>query len=489
MAIQVSIYSVTGQSPYDVYVCQSDGSNCFYMTTVSSFPYTFNIPAPYNTSSSYLLKLIDDNGCVISGVQEVTSCNTETQTPTPTITTTPTVTPTSTQTPTVTPTVTNTPTVTTTTTSTQTPGASPSQTQTVTPTNSQTPTITPTTTETPTPTVTNTPTNTETPTPTVTNTQTSTPTPTNTETPTPTVTNTQTSTPTPTNTETPTNTPTPTVTNTETPTNTPTPTVTNTQTSTPTPTNTETPTTTPTPTVTETPTTTPTPTVTETPTQTPPLNLCILSSTTITTSGSTSCPGNDDEVTTYVFQLADLSNNPVTIGSDVNLQLDGTALPCVGPSAPVSTNLTIVAGTSSVQYSFYSKQYDPSSPCNCGYDLLSFNTFAIVAPFPPYTNINFCGLMTPTPTPTPTVTPTNPVSVFPLSYTGTNQTDACNNLNGGIGTPATYYTIGYPGLGTTIWVDSFTSVPLVGADAVTLNGDAWGVDPLNGQINLSSIVC
>jgi hypothetical protein len=75
MAIQVSIYSVTGQSPYDVYVCQSDGSNCFYMTTVSSFPYTFNIPAPYNTSSSYLLKLIDNNGCIISGVQDVTPCS------------------------------------------------------------------------------------------------------------------------------------------------------------------------------------------------------------------------------------------------------------------------------------------------------------------------------------------------------------------------------------------------------------------------------
>jgi hypothetical protein len=233
----------------------------------------------------------------------------------------------------------------------------------------------------------------------------------------------------------------------------------------------------------------PFPVPSQTPTQTPTLNLCILSSTTITTSGSTSCPGNDDEVTTYVFQLADLSNNPVTIGSNVNLQLDGTALPCVGPSAPVSTNLTIVAGTSSVQYSFYSKQYDPSSPCNCGYDLLSFNTFAIVAPFPPYSNINFCGPIPPTPTLTPSPTPTVAVATWPLSYTGTSQGNACANFNGSIGTPVTYYTIGYPTLGTTVWENSIASIPLIGVNAVTLNGEAWGLDPLNGQINLSSIIC
>lgn len=228
MAIQVNISNVTGQSPYDVYVCQSDGSNCFYITTISSIPYTFNIPAPYNTSTSYMLKLIDSNGCVISAVQPVTTCSNVTPTITPTNTITPTVTPTNTSTPTMTPTVTTTntstptvtPTTTVTPTVTQTPGLSPS------PTNTVSPTTTPTSTSTPTPSVTNTPTNTQTPTVTST--------PTNTETPTPTVTNT------PTNTQTPTVTNTPT--NSETPTNTPT----NTQTLSPT--NTETPTNTPTPT-------------------------------------------------------------------------------------------------------------------------------------------------------------------------------------------------------------------------------------------------
>ena len=214
MVIQVTIDSITGQSPYDIYICQTGGTSCFYMTTISSVPYTFDIPAPYNTSSAYMLKVIDNLGCVITGEEPVTTCPSETPTPTPTITQTPTNTPTNTATPT------NTPTITPTTTVTSTPGVSPSPTQTI------TPTVTPTSTITPTPTIT--PTNTSTPgaspsptqtlTPTVTPTSTVTSTPTNTQTPTVTTTNTQT----PTVTLTPTNTNTPTTS--ETPTNTPTPT-------------------------------------------------------------------------------------------------------------------------------------------------------------------------------------------------------------------------------------------------------------------------
>lgn len=74
MAVQVTINSITGQSPYDVYICQTGGTGCYYMTTISSTPYIFDIPSPYNTSSSYMLKLIDSSGCIISGNTEVTTC-------------------------------------------------------------------------------------------------------------------------------------------------------------------------------------------------------------------------------------------------------------------------------------------------------------------------------------------------------------------------------------------------------------------------------
>lgn len=74
MTTQVTINSITGQSPYDVYICQPDGTGCFYISTITSTPYVFNIPVPYNTYNSYMLKIIDNRECVITGVQSVTSC-------------------------------------------------------------------------------------------------------------------------------------------------------------------------------------------------------------------------------------------------------------------------------------------------------------------------------------------------------------------------------------------------------------------------------
>lgn len=224
MTIQVTISSIVGTSPYDLYVCQVDGTDCFYIDRLTSeqLPYVFDIPAPYNNSESYLFKVVDDYGSISTGTTYLYAS------PTPTATVTPTITPT----PTITATVTITPTPSVS----QTPGASPS----------------PTTTQTPT----NTPTNSLTPTPSVSETPGASPSPTTTETPT----NTPSNTPTETPTNTPTNNPSPTATTTETPTTTPT--------VTPTITSTTTPTTTPTNTPTNTPNPSPTPTNTVTPTNT-----------------------------------------------------------------------------------------------------------------------------------------------------------------------------------------------------------------------------
>jgi hypothetical protein len=71
MAVQVTIDSITGTSPFDIYVCQSNGSGCFYIATISSLPYVFDIPEPYNTATSYMLKVIDTNNCVVTGIENV----------------------------------------------------------------------------------------------------------------------------------------------------------------------------------------------------------------------------------------------------------------------------------------------------------------------------------------------------------------------------------------------------------------------------------
>ena len=69
MAVQVTINDISGATPYNIYICQNTGTGCFYISTItdSDLPYMFNIPQPYDTSSSYMLKVIDSNNCIISG--------------------------------------------------------------------------------------------------------------------------------------------------------------------------------------------------------------------------------------------------------------------------------------------------------------------------------------------------------------------------------------------------------------------------------------
>jgi len=68
MGVQVTINTLVGQSPFDIYICQSNGTNCYYIATITTVPFVFDIPEPYNTQTTYMVKAIDDNGCVISDV-------------------------------------------------------------------------------------------------------------------------------------------------------------------------------------------------------------------------------------------------------------------------------------------------------------------------------------------------------------------------------------------------------------------------------------
>jgi hypothetical protein len=73
MAIKVTISNITGATPYDIYICQPDGTSCFYINTITSLelPYQFDIPVPYDTASQYMLKVVDNNDCVITGTTTV----------------------------------------------------------------------------------------------------------------------------------------------------------------------------------------------------------------------------------------------------------------------------------------------------------------------------------------------------------------------------------------------------------------------------------
>ena len=168
MPTQITINSITGLPPFNIYISDDLLNPAIYVATITSVPYTFNVPIVFENLSEYVLKIVDSNGCIVYETLDFIP-------PTPTVT--PTQTPTQTITPTITPTMTTTITPT----PTKTPTNTPTLTPTKTPTNTPTLTITPTMTTTITPT----PTNTITPTQTPTMTTTITPTPTYTPTLTP----------------------------------------------------------------------------------------------------------------------------------------------------------------------------------------------------------------------------------------------------------------------------------------------------------------
>jgi len=118
MSQQVTITSVTANTPVDIYYCDSTSGSCVFVSTVAIFPYTFDVPDPYD-ETDFVVKIEDINGCIDGDIVYITP--TPTSSVTPTMTQTPTNTPTTTQTPTVTPTMTQTPTTTITTTPTNTP--------------------------------------------------------------------------------------------------------------------------------------------------------------------------------------------------------------------------------------------------------------------------------------------------------------------------------------------------------------------------------
>jgi hypothetical protein len=126
MSQQVTILSVTANTPVDVYYCDSFSASCVFVDSVSVFPYTFDVPPPYD-ETDIVIKIIDNESCVDGEVIPIS--------PTPTSSVTPTMTPTPTQTPTNTQTTTPTPTQTSTVTQT------PTMTTTQTPTPTQTPVV------------------------------------------------------------------------------------------------------------------------------------------------------------------------------------------------------------------------------------------------------------------------------------------------------------------------------------------------------------
>ena len=68
MDTNITITSITGITPYDVYVCDTGYTTCVYVSTINSgdLPYSFMIPSIFSSFTDFVVKVIDDNNCVIT---------------------------------------------------------------------------------------------------------------------------------------------------------------------------------------------------------------------------------------------------------------------------------------------------------------------------------------------------------------------------------------------------------------------------------------
>ena len=67
MSTQITITSITGIQSYDVYVCDTGYTTCIYVSTINSgnLPYSFIIPSIFSSLTNFVVKVIDNNDCVI----------------------------------------------------------------------------------------------------------------------------------------------------------------------------------------------------------------------------------------------------------------------------------------------------------------------------------------------------------------------------------------------------------------------------------------
>lgn len=67
MPTQITISTLSGFSPFDVYSCDTGYTNCIYISTITSgqVPYSFDLPFIQEGMAEIGLKVVDSNNCII----------------------------------------------------------------------------------------------------------------------------------------------------------------------------------------------------------------------------------------------------------------------------------------------------------------------------------------------------------------------------------------------------------------------------------------
>ena len=70
MAARLTITSITGQTPFEFYICDIYENNCSLLGTITSSSPTqyFTLPALFNNAPSIMIKMIDNNNCEVKKI-------------------------------------------------------------------------------------------------------------------------------------------------------------------------------------------------------------------------------------------------------------------------------------------------------------------------------------------------------------------------------------------------------------------------------------
>lgn len=68
MPTQITISTLTGAQPFDVYSCDTGYTNCIYISTITSaqVPYSFDLPFIQEGMNAVGVKVVDNNDCIIN---------------------------------------------------------------------------------------------------------------------------------------------------------------------------------------------------------------------------------------------------------------------------------------------------------------------------------------------------------------------------------------------------------------------------------------
>jgi hypothetical protein len=63
MPNKITITSISGASPYQIYICDQTITYCYFYQTFTGGTITFDVPPPLDDADPIILKVIDSNNC------------------------------------------------------------------------------------------------------------------------------------------------------------------------------------------------------------------------------------------------------------------------------------------------------------------------------------------------------------------------------------------------------------------------------------------